>query len=234
MCFDQCPSEYKSRYVDGVALELSEALVFGSSVHRALEAHYQGADAERAFLAAWRTESKLLPRVSPNLTGIGLDLLDKVIALDLRGVPERGFSLDMELLIGAPIVGAIDLWGDGVIYDFKTTRGVWSAERAQTETWQPVIYTQAYFQEVGEWPDFEYIVLNRVTGQLDRFRREWTIDSWAAQWSDAYGRMRQIAALVEAGDFACPRMHGYCPECGERWGHAHVCELTNTSRRIKL
>jgi hypothetical protein len=233
MAWDICPGEYKARYVDERPFELTEAVAFGQSVHMGLEAHYAGQDAERAFRAAWKTYSDQLGRVHRGLTSTGLELLDKTIALDLHGIPERGFSIDTETVLGAPIIGAVDLWGDGVIYDFKTTRGLWSQERADAELWQPLLYAWAYWQECGTFPDFEYIVLNRVTGALDRFRRAWSEESWAERFGEAYDRMRAIQGAVAARKFDCPKLHGFCPECGDRWTHYHTCDEA-TSRPIRL
>jgi PD-(D/E)XK nuclease superfamily len=236
MVYDQCPAEYRRRYVEGVAFEPTEATAFGQAIHQGLEAHFGGQDGEQLFRAVWKSEAaKLGGQVHRSLTAVGLELLDKVFALDLRGTAERPFVLRTDLILGKPIVGAIDLWGDdGTIYDFKTTRGRWSQDRAQTELWQPVLYAWVGLEETGVVPDFEYIVLNRVTGQLDRFRRRWLDEeAWAAQWCSAYDRMRTISAAVAADELDCHGKHGYCPECGARWSHEHVCEEP-TSRRLQL
>jgi hypothetical protein len=235
MLFEQCPAEYRRRYIDGEALELTEALCFGKAIHQGLEAHFNGEDGEYLFRAVWKSEAaRLNGGVHRDLTGTGLTLLDKVFALELKGAAEKEFKLSADLVVGKPIVGAVDLWGENnVLYDFKTTRGRWSAERAQTEVWQPILYSWAALEESGELPAFEYIVLNRVTGQLDRFRRQWTEEEWGEQWSGCYDRMRYISAAVAAGEMECHGNHGYCPECGARWSHDHVCDEPH-SKRIRL
>lgn len=239
MTFEQCPGEYKARYVDERPFELTEPLAFGKAMHQALEAYYQGQpDYELVFRRAWRQQAQELGgQVHRQLTGTGLVLLDKVIELGLAGVPERGFALDTESDLGAPIVGAVDLWSldPPVVYDFKTTRGRWSQARAQAEIYQPLLYTWAFWEETTIWPAFEYVVLDRVTGQLSRFRREWTQESWWEEMGQCWIRMRQIAALVAGGLLECHGKHGFCPECGERWGHDHLCDETvHTARRIRL
>lgn len=239
MLFDQCRSEFRSRYVDGVAIEPTEAMCFGKAVHMGLEAHYNGQDGERAFRSAWKAESVTLAAlgrvVQRGLTAMGLQLVNQVFDLGLKGTPERGFSLDTNVELGAPIIGALDLYDQegGIIYDFKTTRGQWSQDRAQAEVWQPMLYTWAAVEETGDWPVFEYIVLNRVTGSLDRFRRQWTSDEWWDQMNAAYSRMCETAVAVAQDRLECHNQHGYCPECGERWGHDHVCDETH-SKRIRL
>jgi hypothetical protein len=131
-------------------------------------------------------------------------------------------------------VGAIDLWGDdGYIYDFKTTRGLWSQARAQTEVWQPALYTQArWLEEPGYGGEFEYIVLNRVTGTLQRFTRDWTRDDVVSLWNDVWEKMQVITTDIRLGHFVCSGNHGYCPECGDRWAHDHACSLTTGRARV--
>jgi hypothetical protein len=230
MLFDQCPALFKERYLDGVPLVETEVMAFGKAVHLGLEQHFRGGDGERAFRAAW----KQFPATNSTLTGVGLTLLDKVFELQLSGEPERWFSLDTDEL-GAPTVGAVDLWDqvNHVVYDFKTTIGAWSQARAEREVWQPVLYTWAFVDVTDELPDFEYIVLNRATRALDRFHRKWTPDGYFEQMSLAWGRMRTIAVMVSADVLACHEQHGFCPECGGRWAHDHVCD-TGTTERIRL
>jgi len=226
MLWDQCPGAFKARYVDEQPFEMTEAVAFGSAVHQGLEAHYRGEDGQRAYRAAWRTLAQQHGLdVDPSLTGVGLELMDQAMELGLVGDPERAFNIDTSVELKAPLVGAIDLWGaDGTVYDFKTTRGLWSQERAQQETWQPSLYSWArWLEEPSYTGAFEYIVMNRVTGTLQRFRREWTTDEVVAAWNVAMLRMQVIAAAVEADQYECHGKHGYCPECGDRWGHDHVC-----------
>jgi hypothetical protein len=239
MLYDLCPASFKQRYVDGLAEPPTPALYFGQAVHQGLEAHYNGQDGMRAFRAAWKqfaAELELNQSVTSRHTAAGLRLIDQVFDLDLRGTPERGFSLDTNFELGAPIVGAMDLWSteDNVVYDFKTTRGAWSQARAQAEVWQPVLYTYAAWTETGQWPAFEYIVLNRSSGSLERFRREWTTDDYVEQLNAAWRRACQISVAVAQGRLDCAGRHGACFECGARWSHDHDCDAVPHSQRIHL
>jgi hypothetical protein len=238
MTWDQCPGEFKARYVDGRPVVQTEAMAFGQAVHMGLEAHYRGEDGIRAYRAAWRqfiAELGGFDAVDPTLTGMGMDLMERVFELDLHGTPERGFSIDTNEELGAPIVGFVDLWGaDGVTYDFKTTRGLWSQARAQAELWQPAIYAWARWDVEPEYTgEFEYIVLNRVTGQLQQFRRDWSPEQVADQMNFAWKRMRAIADCVREDTYLCRGKHGFCQECGGRWGHDHTC-YQGTPERIRL
>lgn len=234
MLYETCPALFKERYVDGVALEPTVPLVFGKSFHQGLEEHFNGGDGERAFRLAWKlgAESELNCKPDLRLTAVGLELLHKVMALGLKGVPERGFSIDTNVELGAPIVGALDLYDQtsNTVFDFKTTRGAWSQERAQTEVYQPLLYTWAIWDETDEWPAFEYIVCNRWNGALDRFRRQWTADEWWEQMNSCWLRMEHIARHTRAGHLECNGKHGACLECGERWDHSHVCDQEHMQR----
>jgi len=233
MLFDQCPALFKERYIDGVALVETEGLCFGKAFHLGLEEHFRGGDGERTFRKAWRKFSGDLGHVNATLTSTGLALLDKVFELQLQGEPERWFSLDTDEL-GAPTVGALDLWDqvNNIVYDFKTTFGAWSQARAEREVWQPVLYAWAIWDATDQLPDFEYIVCNRATRALDRFRRIWTPDGYLEQMNLAWGRMRTISTMVAADVLDCHGNHGFCPECGGRWSHDHVCE--QVTERIRL
>src|SRR5262245_13618670 len=123
MLYEQCPLLFKERYVDGVAIVPTEAMAFGSAVHLGLEAHYNGGDGIRAFRAAWKQSVLELGQVDRSLTAMGMTLIDEVVDLGLQGIPECGFSIDTNDELGAPVIGAADLWdpSSNTIFDFKTT-----------------------------------------------------------------------------------------------------------------
>jgi hypothetical protein len=231
VCWEACPAEFFGRYVKHQAMAPTVALHFGTAVHKGLEAHFRGQDGEIAFRRAWRELSAELivagQDVSSDLSRTGLDLVEKVIDLGLVGTPERKIWVRTEAYLNAPILGYVDLWCDGTIVDFKTTVGAWSDARAQKEVWQPCLYSYAYWLETGELPVFEYIVLNRATGALQRFRTQRTHQ----QISDALARAREIAVAVEKEQFECRCGTGAdCPECGAKWVHGHVCDMAKGTR----
>lgn len=231
-CYDQCPQLFYERYVLHAKEAPSEAMQFGSAVHKGLEAHFNGTDGELAFRREWRLRSLELGQVDPKLSKTGLDLISRVMDLGLDGIPERKVWVRTDDYLNAPLLGYVDLWCSvsNTIVDFKTTVGAWSAERAEKEMHQPCFYSWAYWQETGIMPGFEYIVLNRATGSLSRFKTERTGDQISA-WLD---RCREIAVAVAADQFACKCRTGVsCPECGATWEHGHQC-FPNQSKRIRL
>jgi hypothetical protein len=232
VCFDQCPALFKERYIDRVPMPPTEALHFGTAVHKGLEAHFRAEDGELAFRRVWRQLVQQLDHVDPGLSKIGLDLIEKVVDLGLSGEPERKIWMRTDDMLGAPTLGYADLWcpDTRTIIDFKTTVGAWSAERAEKETWQPCLYSYAFWLEHDTLPRFEYIVLNRATGALQRFETQRTHE----QIDAAFQRAAVIAKAVrlERWDCAC-RTGADCPECGAKWEHNHVCQLS-TGTRIRL
>lgn len=213
----------------------TEALHFGTAVHKGLEAHYRGTDGELVFRRTWRELSESLRNdgfeVSQGLSKIGLDLLEKVVDLNLSGEPEKKIWVRTEDYTVAPILGYADLWDTDThtIFDFKTTVGAWSEARAEKETWQPCLYSYAYWLETGTLPTFEYIVLNRVSGTLTRFKTRRDHDQIMA----ALSCIREVALMIKRGEFECRCGASACPECGMPWQHGHMCEL-GKGTRIRL
>jgi RecB family exonuclease len=236
LCWEQCPAEFYARYIAGAKQEPTEAMLFGSAVHQGLEAHFKGGAAEPAFRAAWKSAADSLGQVDPKLSSVGLDLLDRVVELDLQHgttvVSEWAFSIDTTERWGAPLVGAVDLidLGDGHIYDFKTTTGAWSQARAERDIWQPALYALAV-SDALDWPDqFTYVVLNKPRRSVALFHVDHLIERWLAMEKLA----DTIVQRVRDGDFACHGKHGFCQECGARWDHGHVCDLSTAPPRIRL
>jgi len=268
MLFEQCPRAYEDRYVHGLATEPSLAMLFGHTVHTALEVLLQGHggscltadcgedhspqdtshldaarsmywrnfDSMRAILAADGVEA------SGMLYLEGLRMIDQVDAMGLnadgRSSPERRFAIPTEWGgLDWPVVGAIDLWSPPdsqhgpVIWDFKTTVGSWSQTRAEKEKWQPLLYAWAYVREHGVLPTFRYLVLNRANGEVDVFDRVWRRKrDLRKDLDDLSFTAEEIAECVAAGQYDCSRGHGTCLECGDSYGHDHVCKSPKRTR----
>jgi PD-(D/E)XK nuclease superfamily len=263
MLFEECPVRYRERYVEGIATTPSLAMLFGHTVHTALEALLQGhagtcpvshgnMDHEPRDCAydvygrEFSTMRALLADEGVEAGGLlyleGLRMIDQVYELGLnadgRSQPELWFSLDCDWTY--PVVGAVDLWSPpdsqhgAVVWDFKTTVGTWSQARADREMWQPVLYSWAYARMYNVVPTFRYVVLNRVDGSLTTFERGWSSRSdFKHDLEHLKFVAEDIVESILAGDFTCTRGHGSCLECGEKFTHGHVCK-TPARHKIKL
>ena len=174
----------------------------------------------------------------------GLRMLNQVAELGLNAdgssTAERWFSLPTRETLGFPTIGAIDLWSPpdsqhgAVVWDFKTTAGAWGTARAEREMWQPLLYTWAYRLVYDVIPVFKYVVLNRIQGTCEIFARTWTPRAWQDDLNGLMFQAEEIAEAVIDGNFECTRGHGTCLECGQPFGHDHVCADASRSARIKL
>lgn len=198
--------------------------------------YFREFDSLRAILAADNVS------VDGLLYLAGLRMIDQVASLDLNGdgrssserpilIPTRWAKLDW------PVVGAVDLWSPpwaqhgAVVWDFKTTAGTWSQTRADKERWQPLLYTWAYVRAFDVLPTFRYLVLNRVRGTVETFDRTWSSRrAFDADLRDLSYAAVEIAESVRDGNFDCGRKHGNCLECGDAYGHDHVCATPRRAR----
>jgi len=264
MLFEQCPRLYKDRYIDGIATEPSLAMLFGSAVHTALEALHQGQRgtcltaassgedhyrSARALYAerfdAMNARLEELGLCAPaSLYAEGLRMLNLVEDLNLnadgRSEAERWFTLPTKSTWGLPTIGAVDLWSPpwsahgAVVWDFKTTVGAWGAERAARERWQPILYAWAYKRAYDVIPTFRYLVLSRASGTSQVFDRGWSQREWREDFSALHFQAEAIAEAIDQGQFDCSRGHGTCLECGEPYGHDHVCDDAPRPSKIRL
>jgi hypothetical protein len=196
--YDRCPKLFHERYVLKLEDTPTMEMAFGTAIHRGIEAHYRGQDDEIAFLAEWRAARRKLS-LGNHLDDRGLELLDMVRSLNLAGQPERKF-IYAYAGFSVPFLGIIDLWGKGVIRDFKTTGYGWTQKRADDELFQPAVYAQAYASESGgKLPEFEYIVLPRVAGPMQR----WCGCRSRQQIDAAFERIMDIHLAIEAQEFDC-------------------------------
>lgn len=205
MAWDECPQEFHRRYILAEPIEPNVPMWFGTAVHKGLEEHYRGGDGELAFRRKWRECTAQLTstgkRIPSDLFDVGMTLIERVAALGLSGIPERKVWVRSDAYLTAPVLGYVDLWSQEThtIFDFKTTLGSWSEKRAEREMWQPCIYSWAYWLETETLPEFEYIVLNRSTAGVQRFRTKRTHE----QIMDCLSRAREIATAITSEQWDC-------------------------------
>jgi hypothetical protein len=135
MLFEQCPRAYEDRYVHGLATEPSLAMLFGHTVHTALEVLLQGqgggcpvaaephedhAECARSryfqFFSSMRSSLAALGvEAGGSLYLEGLRMLEQVEALRLNedGRSRSEWKITIPTEWGGldwPVVGAVDLW----------------------------------------------------------------------------------------------------------------------------
>lgn len=201
-CYAWCPAEFHKRYVLKQDDPPTVERMFGTSVHKGLEALFKGEDAELAFLRDWRQSKRTLQAAEQvfgsGLDARGLELVEMVSNLGLQGVPEQ------HILIAAPdfnipFIGYVDLWSEGHIYDFKTTGWGWSQDKADAQIFQPAIYSQAHADAYGSIPKFTFVVLPRMQGPVQLYDGTRTGD----QILQAFDKAREIHEAIEAKQFDC-------------------------------
>lgn len=201
-CYAYCPAEFHKRYILKRDEPPTPERLFGTAVHKGIEAHFRGEDDELAFLRAWREAQKELVKAEQifgaGLPERGLELLEMVRNLNLSGEPEKHIVLTAPGFT-IPFIGYVDLWSDGRLYDFKTTGYGWSQAKADAQLFQPAIYSQAYSNEHGEIPSFTFVVLPRIAGPVQLLDGTRT----GAQIEAAFDRAREIHELIEAKVFDC-------------------------------
>jgi hypothetical protein len=200
--YTYCPAEYFKRYILKMDQPPTVERLFGTAIHTGLEAHFNGADGDLAFLQAWRAAKAELQAANQafgsGLPTRGLELLEMVRALNLSGEPEHRIGVTTGD-IGLPFIGYVDLWSEGHIVDFKTSGYGWSQEKADAQIFQPAIYSQAHSEEFGSIPKFTFVVMSRSGGPIQLLDGTRT----GQQIIDAFAEAKRIYDLIEAEVFPC-------------------------------
>lgn len=203
-CYAYCPAEFEKRYILKQDEPPTPERLFGTAVHKGLEAHFLNQDDELAFLREWRTLRSTLTQdeqsFSKGLQSRGLELLEMVRNMGLSGNPEMHFMFTAPGFI-IPFLGYIDLWDEATktVVDFKTAGYGWTQEKADAQLFQPAIYSQAIADEYSYIPAFKFVVLPRIQGPAQVFDSTRTGDQILA----AFDRAREIHELIEQKVFDC-------------------------------
>lgn len=163
--FQSCPLKYRFRYLDGLPESCtSSSLIFGSSIHAAIEAYFQALlvgeplpdlDALMAtYRQCWQANQTEQIQFgssesAESLQQLAQRMLTKFLASELVQPEGRIIAIEEELR-GALVPGVPDLLGrvdllletdeHVVIQDFKTARCAWNAEQAEESAEQLLLY----------------------------------------------------------------------------------------------
>ncbi len=198
-----CPAQFHKHYVLNQPDPATPEMSFGTAVHAGIEAMMRDEDADLAYLRSWRELRNAFTGtvrvVADNLTSRGLVLLEMVRDLGISGEPER-HVVYTHPGITIPLLGYVDLWGDGHIYDYKTTGYAWSQKKADRQIFQPAIYSWAYaLEHDGQIPKFTYVTMSRFAGPVQLFDGTRS----AEQIESAFELIKEIHELIEAKVFDC-------------------------------
>ena len=164
-CFQQCPLKWRFRYVDKLEEDFKGvALVFGSSVHAAVERHFQSIletggpptleQLLEAFDECWQSFDAASIRYGKNddaesMRELAVRMLETFqgseFAKPTGTIVAVEESMRGEFVQGMPdVLARVDLAvqdGDElVLTDFKTSRSRWNANQAQSNAEQLLLY----------------------------------------------------------------------------------------------
>lgn len=195
----QCPFAYKKRYIDGIKdEEESSALHLGTALHAAIRNHFEGGDAEEAFLIYWdslRETPMIYYRHGwQELRDIGI----RWIGLFIKMHAKRFTDFKMEELLEAPlfidgvhdnglisIEGTFDMCGmyENVftLTDWKTSSKEYPKSKINKNP-QMYLYAHMYKHRYGRLPDqIQYKVFRKDNGGIQTIKKEITKENLALQ-----------------------------------------------------
>ncbi len=238
--FQQCPLRFRFRYVDRLPeTEVSSSLVFGASIHRAIEFHFIALAAGlpspglgmllRAFWAEWNARSvqalvrfakgEDLRRVRVLAEQILLTfLLDDVarpegaiigVERELRG----RVTQDTPKLLAR--IDLITSAGDEVVItDFKTSRSKWSEHNAFCASDQLLRYAELVQQLLpGKRIRAQFVVLTK--SQTPTVQRQ-SIDTCERLRERSKRIVRQVWSQIQEQQYYPAPSPFHCPHCPYR------------------
>ena len=221
--YEDCPLRYKLRYDWRLPEDASAALQFGSAMHLALKAYFDGVRAGRplaedSVIACFHDEfskAKIDDAVQRDLyTAQGREQLSAFLRSPLARPgnkvleTERRFKVEIG---GAKVRGRfdrIDLLanGDVAVIDFKTGRA--KTQEIADESLQLSVYALAAQKELGRTAS-SLVFINLENGAAIQSQRT------PKQLLEAEEQVRTIAANIAAGEFD-PNPGKVCPWCSYR------------------
>lgn len=217
----KCGEQFRRRYIEGEVIPPGIALIRGSAVHRSNEVNMRqkiesrkdlplddlkdctrDAYVERARDGIYLTKEEegqkgRLLNDGLNQALTATEIYRNEFAPDVFPTAvERRFKIDVGL--GLPIMGYIDLEEVGVVRDLKITGKSWN-QMAVDSNLQPRFYSLAYEKEVGERPDFymHYLVVLKTKAKHDAFYTR----STNQQYEALYHMIEQFIHMLNSGVF---------------------------------
>ena len=227
-----CPLKYKYIHRLKVPLLVHHRVVYGSAVHKAVQAHFRARvegrpsseeDVIAAFRAAWIPEGFLSREHEEERLRAGEEALRRFVRSDLADpLTPTGVEQEFAFLVGRTRVqGRYDLVveraGRITILDFKTG-AVDDPEEARTrakESLQLDVYALAHLRTTGRLPD--WVELRFLESGLSGGKRPTEED---AQRTEEL--IRELSAEIRARHFEARPSYMACGQCAFR----DVCPFT--------
>jgi putative RecB family exonuclease len=237
--FRTCPLKYKFRYIDGLPEEsVSSALVFGTSIHSAIEQHYQAQLAGDpkpdldallfAYRSAWLPHDPDAISFGSTETRASLDALAARMLTAFLNSPAaivQGRVLGVEeevrgeLIPGVPdLYWRIDLLTEDsdslVITDIKTSRGKWSQEQVEDSGEQLLLYSHLASEIApGKKVVTRFLVLTKTKEPVIE---EHVRDVEPAAVKRTLAGVERVWRAIESGVFYPAPSTINCSSCGYR------------------
>ncbi len=166
----KCPQQWRLKYIEKVDQEKSDALVFGSAIHRAISL---GIKDELQPSLYWSTSLEQIQaeqkfELSAELVNLGETMLTTgmytfadLLSQQIQGIDKK-VKLELPGIV-LPVVGYVDLITENAVIDFKTSKRKWSQVQAD-KSLQPTFYLAA-LNQIGtvQLPaKFTYIILTKT------------------------------------------------------------------------
>jgi DNA helicase II / ATP-dependent DNA helicase PcrA len=218
-----CPLKYKYVHRLRVPLLVHHRIVYGSAIHKAVQAHFRARldgqpfgeeDLLAAFRAAWVSEGFLSREHEEQRLRAGEDLLRRFHAGEALA-PLRPAAVEEDFTFWVDrtrVHGRYDLVvedaGGTTVLDFKTgaVDDLDSAQRRADESLQLDIYALAHLKTKGRLP--ERVELRFLESGLSGGKRPTVED--AARTESV---IREVATAVRARDFAARPSYLACSQC---------------------
>jgi len=237
--FQSCPLKYRFRYIDGLPESCtSSSLIFGSSIHAAIEAYFQALlvgepppDLEAlmaTYQQCWRANQTEqiqfgASESAESLQQLAQRMLAKFLASELVQPEGRIIAIEEELrgelVPGVPdLLGRVDLLLETdehvVIQDFKTARSAWSPDQAEESAEQLLLYGDLVRRLVpGKALKLRFAVITKT--------KEPKVQVLDAEFdAERLDRTKQVFktvwSAIQAGNFCPSPSPMTCSGCGYR------------------
>lgn len=237
--FITCPAKfYRSYIMPNPVREDSVALRYGSALHFALRAHFEGEDAREAFVRYWwslkdmnlKYDSWDHQQLSDVTTNVFLPNFIKLHAKKFQNVKMEE-QLEAEFFKTFDEVAhktkhvlqgtydmACEYEGELSIIDWKTSSREYKADKIHKNP-QMWIYAYLYQRKYGHLPKFlVYKVFIKSEGRIQTLKTEVTQALLDQQMNNVENIAKQMLETIESGNYYCNYNSCFCKSINECLG----------------